>query len=592
MAGNDAISVTGSLNRQERSKRREGLYLGLIGQIVAFLKAQRSDSGPEFRKRVEWLMFLRLMVTSLLLGSTIFCQLRESPEVSAEITLPLYILIATTFLLSIIYSLYLAVVPDLWILSFVQVMVDLVYGTVLVHFTGGATSVFTVLYVFPILTSGILHPRRGALFIASVASLLFGLLINLEFYGVIPHSRWPWVIPWSETTSFYVLWVLVVNITSFFLVAMLSSSFSEQLRETKASLTLKERAFERLSDLHTSIVRSITSGIITTDENDRISFINSAGAGLLQKPRSELIGEPLKSIFPGVYDGRAAQHRSTESFLTVKEIAGEPVHFDITVNDLQGGDGASRGRLVIFEDVTKIRRMEERVKLNEKQAAFVRIAAGMAHEIRNPLAALRGATEMLSTGFAAQETDRRLLGIVIRESDRLNTLLGDFLAMVSSRKPDKLRVMMTDLVEETLGLFSTEPKVGKTVSLQTLIKVGVEVEGDPARLRQAVWNLFANALDATQDGGYIRVVLEPDPNAGHAVLTVQDSGPGIPIEVKDRMFEPFTTTKEKGTGLGLSIVMSIVRDHGGTIEAESTPGKGTVFTMRLPLASQEAGVPK
>lgn len=567
--------------------------MGFVGQIVAFLRAQSSAGGPEFRKRVEWLMFLRLIVTSLLLGSTIFCQLRESPEVASEVTLPLYILIATTFLLSIIYSLYLAVVPDLWILSFVQVMVDLVYGTVLVHFTGGATSVFTVLYVFPILTAGILHPRRAALFTASVASLLFGLLINLEFYGVIPHSSWPWVIPWSETTSFYVLWVLVVNITTFFLVALLSSSFSEQLRETKATLTLKERAFERLSDLHTSIVRSITSGIITTDENDRISFINSAGAALLQMPRSELIGEPLRMIFPGIYDGRAAHRRSTESFLTVKEIADEQIHFDITVNDLQASDGVSRGRLVIFEDVTKIRKMEDRVKLSEKQAAFVRIAAGMAHEIRNPLAALRGATEMLATSIAAADTDRRLLGIVIRESDRLNTLLGDFLAMVSSRKPDKLRVMMTDLVEETLGLCATDPRVGKTVSLETLIKVGVEVEGDPSRLKQAVWNLLANALDATRDGGSIRVVLEPDANSGQAVLTVQDSGPGIPVEVKDRMFEPFTTTKEKGTGLGLSIVMSIVRDHGGTIEAESNPGKGTVFTMRLPLAPSEVGgVPK
>ncbi len=190
--------------------------MGFIGQIIDFLRPQRSNGGPEFRKRVEWLMLLRLIVTSLLLGITIFFQLRESPEVAAEVTLPLYILIGAIFLLSIIYSLYLAVVPDLWILSFVQVMVDLVYGTVLIHFTGGATSVFTVLYVFPILTSGILHLRRGALFTASVASLMFGLLINLEFYDVIPHSSWPWVIPWSRTASFYILWVMIVNITSFF----------------------------------------------------------------------------------------------------------------------------------------------------------------------------------------------------------------------------------------------------------------------------------------------------------------------------------------------------------------------------------------
>jgi len=152
--------------------------------------------------------------------------------------------------------------------------------------------------------------------------------------------------------------------------------------------------------------------------------------------------------------------------------------------------------------------------------------------------------------------------------------------------------MMTDLVDETLGLLTTEPRVGKTVSLEPLIKRGVEVEGDPTRLKQALWNLLANALDATKDGGVIRVVLEPDAATRQAVLTVQDSGFGIPPEVRDRMFEPFTTTKEKGTGLGLAIVMSIVTDHGGTIDAESSPGRGTVFTMRLPLASPEVSTPK
>ncbi len=430
--------------------------MGFIGQIIDFLRPQRPSDGPEFRKRVEWLMLLRLIVTSLLLGTTIFFQLRESPEVAAEVTLPLYILIGALFFLSIIYSLYLAVVPDLWILSFVQVMVDLLYGTVLIHFTGGATSVFTVLYVFPILTAGILHLRRGALFTASAASLMFGLLINLEFYDVIPHSSWPWVIPWSRTASSYILWVMIVNITSFFLVAVLSSSFSEQLQRTKASLTLTEEAFERLSDLHTSIVRSITSGIITVDENDHITFINAAGAGLLRMSRSVLIGEPLKKIFPVIYNIMPGQAFRRESFRTVKDIGAEQVHFDITVNELQGSGGISMGRLVIFQDVTSLRKMEERVKLSEKQAAFVRMAAGMAHEIRNPLAALRGASEMLATSISAQNTEKRLLGIVIRESDRLNSLLGDFLTMVASRKPDKLRLMMTDLVEETLGLFSTE----------------------------------------------------------------------------------------------------------------------------------------
>jgi two-component system, NtrC family, sensor histidine kinase PilS len=557
--------------------------------ILDFIKPAGLNDGPEFRKRVEWLMLLRLVVTSLLLGATIFLQLRESPDVASDVTLPLYILIGATFLLSLIYTLYLLIVPDLWLLSFLQVMVDLVYATVLVHFTGGAVSVFTLLYIFPILTSGILHLRRVALITASAASILFGLLMNLQFYDVIPQSNWPWVVVWSRSTPFYMVWVLVVHITSFFLVAVLSSSFSEQLQRTKASLSLKEKDFANLSDLHTSIVRSIPSGIITTDEEDSITFVNAPGAALLRTEPVAIVGESLRSVFPVIGSDRSRQPIRRQSYRTVKDVGGEMIHVELSVSDLQRNDGAARGRLVIFQDVTQIRKMEERVKLSEKQAAFVRIAAGMAHDIRNPLAALRGATEMLTTTGSSQEVGDRLLSIVMRESDRLNSLLGDFLAMVGSRKADSQRVLFTDLVEDVVDLFSRDPRVGKDIMLETLINKGLEVEGDPARLKQAVWNILTNALEASPRGSVVRVVLESDSSSGYAVLRIQDSGSGIPPEVRDRIFEPFTTTKEGGTGLGLALALTVVRDHEGTIEADSSPGGGSLFTVRIPLASTEAG---
>jgi two-component system sensor histidine kinase PilS (NtrC family) len=272
---------------------------------------------------------------------------------------------------------------------------------------------------------------------------------------------------------------------------------------------------------------------------------------------------------------------------TVKKIAGEMRHLDLTVSELKGRNGMATGRLVVFDDVTRLRQMEERVNLSEKQAAFVRIAARMAHEIRNPLAAVRGATELLSQMTAGSPTEKRLLDIVIRESDRLNSLLGDFLQTVGAQHPNKVRVMLTDLVEETVALFAREPRVGQRVALETIINKGIEVVGDAARLRQAFWNLLANALEATPDSGTITVILEADPTLHQAELRVQDSGTGIPSEIRDRIFEPFTTTKEKGTGLGLSLVLSIVEAHDGTVEVQSEPGSQTVFTMRLPLAGPE-----
>jgi len=294
----------------------------------------------------------------------------------------------------------------------------------------------------------------------------------------------------------------------------------------------------------------------------------------------------LGQVFPVVENGFKRNGAKRSTYLTVKEINGDKRHLELTVSELEKENNVPSGRLVVFQDVTQIRKMEERVKLSEKQAAFVRIAAGMAHEIRNPLASLRGATELLSETSSRLGDQKKLLGIVIRESDRLNSLLGDFLLTVSNQQPKKARVMLTALVEETVDLFASEPRVRQGVSLETLIHKGVEVEGDSTRLKQALWNILANALDATPDGGLIRVVLESE--SGQAILKVEDTGRGIPPEIRDRIFEPFTTTKGRGTGLGLSLVLSIVETHYGTVEAESSSGTGSLFTIRLPLATPKA----
>ncbi len=560
-----------------------------LRSLVTLIRPKEQINGPEFRKRVEWLMLLRLMVTTLLLASTIFFQLRGAGDLFVEAAIPLYILIGTTFLLSLIYTFSLSLIPDLWGFSFFQVMVDVLYTTVLIHFTGGASSVFTLLYIFPIITSGILHLRAGALVTASASTLLFGLLINLQFYGVIPPSNWPWISPWSKDTSYYLLWVLIVHFTFFYLVAFLSSTLAEQLQRTKTTLNLKEIDYEKLSELHTNIVRSIPSGIITTDETDKITFVNQSGATLLGTSPLELVDMPLGSIFPAIHAGIPISSVRKESFFIVKDLKGDKKHLEVMVSDLKGRDLVPTGRLVVFQDVTHLRKMEERAKASERLAAFVRIAARMAHEIRNPLAAIRGASELLSRNPSALDSDKRLLEIVIRESDRLNKLLGDFMLTVSAQRSGKTRVMFSKLIEEVIDLFSRENRIKNGVYLETLINKGVEVEGDPVKLKQVVWNLLSNAVEASPEEGAIRVVLESLPDSGYATLKVQDSGAGIPPEMRDRIFEPFTTTKERGSGLGLSLVLSVVESHSGTVECDSMPGAGTVFTVRLPLAAAMTG---
>ncbi len=556
--------------------------------LVDLVLPEDSSIGPDYRRRVEWLVLLRLVVTSLLLGATIFFQLSQTGAYLTYPTVALYVLIGATFLLSLLYAVYLPLIPNLWGFAFAQLVVDVFYYTALIYFTGGAASVFALIYIFPIVASGFLHFRRGALLIASLAAILFGLLITLEFHGIIPAGEWPLGASTASLTPGYILWVMAVHFTAFYLSAFVASSVAEQLQKTETRLELKETDLALLSELHSSIVRSIPSGIVTTDESDRITFVNSAGARLLGASTEELINAPLREVLPGVRELSTAGARAGDTYGTAKEIRGEKAYLELSVSNLKGEDGGPSGRLVIFQDVTHLRRMEERVKVSERKAALVRVAAGMAHEIRNPLGALRGAAELLSQYPGEIRDSQKLLDIVVRESDRLNSLLSDFLVTVNPDRGRKALVMLDDIVEETCDLFSREPRALDRITFEIFISKRVEVEGDPTRLKQAVWNLLANALEAVPDKGTVTVTLVSDEDSGMAILNIRDTGTGISSDIRDRIFDPFATTKNGGTGLGLPIVLSIVEGHKGTIEIGGVPGDGTSVEVRLPLAGSSA----
>lgn len=533
-------------------------------------------------------MLWRLVLTSLLLGATIFFQLSGGESFFVGSVIPLYVLIGATFLLSLMYAVCLPLIPNLRGFSFFQVMVDVAYYTVLVYFTGGVSSAFSPIYIFPIIASGILHYRSGALTTASVASVLFGLVLVLNLHNIIPKSEWPWGVSWASQSPGYVLWVMAVHFTVFFLVAFLASSLTEQLQTTKVSLKLKETDFRKLSELHSSIVRSIPSGILTTDESDRITFINEAGTRILGSSLRSLASVPITDVLPIISDLPSESAVRTGTFGTVQETNGDKVQLELTVSDLRDQGGVPSGRLVIFQDVTRLKKMEERVKTSERQMALARIAAGMAHEIRNPLSALRGATELLSQFPPGTVDYKKLLGIILRESDRLNSLLGNFLITVIPRSKGHARVMLDTIVEQTIELFSREPEIGGRITVETLVDRGVEVEGDPPRLKQVLWNLLSNAAEASLEGGVIQVRLRAD-KAGHqAILTVQDFGTGFPPDIKDRIFEPLVSSKDGRAGMGLPVVLSIVEAHEGVIEVDSNPTTGTVFTVRLPMDSGDS----
>lgn len=559
-------------------------------ELIPLQPDMAGDAGgsTDVRRRVQWLILVRLVGTFLLLLVTIGLHLKEHQAIFGEAIVPLYVLIGAIFLLTVIYSLAVSMVPNLWLFCYFQIIVDVVYFTVLVYFTGGTSSAFTMIYVFPIISSGILLYRRDALLVASAAGVLFGLLVVLQFYRFLPQTDWPWTSPLATEAPGYALWVTVVHLILFFLTAVASAYVAEQLRRTKASLTLKEMDYRELSELHAGIVRSISSGILTTDEHDRVTFVNRAGMQLLGSESRRLTGMPLSALFPEIQDAVDITSERRQGFSTTRRGENESSFFELTVTDLKSQDGVPRGRLVVFQDVSDIKRMEERVKQSERQAAFVRIAARMAHEIRNPLAALRGAAELLTYSASGEDSDKRLSRIIIREADRLNSLLGDFLLTVSPPKHKSVRLLLNDLVKETVDLFIQGQGRDDNILIETTLAKGVEIEGDPSTLKQAIWNLLVNAKEAISGDGKIRIVLSSDKQKRLARLEIQDSGSGITTEIRDKIFEHFTTTKERGSGLGLPIVHTIIQAHDGAIDFETHSVNGTKFIVTLPIADEAA----
>lgn len=539
-----------------------------------------TEENKDMRRDVEWLILLRLFITFFILAITIFFYHRENRSLELHPAIPLFVLLGAVFALSLLYALLLDRIVDLSRFSFTQLCVDTAYSTVLVQFTGGASSSFTPLYVLPILAAGILHLRRGAFLIGSMSSVLLGTLITLQFYDFIPESSWPWASLWRNQDPSYVLWVLVIHFALFFAVALLAGTVSQELRNTRISLTLREIEYERLSDLHMNIVESIPSGIITSDESGSVTFVNEVGARLLMVESSSLLGRPMTFVFGGLKDVDTGTGEIRALNVAVEGDSGQEREIDVSFGRLWDRNETPLGWLAIFQDVTELRRMERLAKQSERQAAFVRIASGMAHEIRNPLASLRGAAELLTRPVAEPAHRQKLLAIIIREADRLNALLSDFILTVNGRHATISRLSLTQLLTDVLSEFEKSHCEPHGIRLLMDNTESIDINGQPDRLKQALSNILINSAEASQKGADMRVALYRD--GGEVVISIEDRGSGVPPEIKDSIFEPFYTTKSYGTGLGLPMALSIVEAHGGSIELLDNKPQGTVCLIRLP----------
>src|SRR6266568_497723 len=522
------------------------------------------------RNWLLWLVRVRIFILTLLLAIELaVAQFSPAP-------LPMRLFISTILLwysLSLFYVLLLSFWREHQMQASLQVVTDLILVSLVVHETGGWDSSLNFLYPLVIIVASVLLPRVWAHLVAALAFILYGTVLELNYYGLVP--SYCTTHPGTKTLQA----IIFVNLFAFLAVAYLAGLLTAKLRQVGVQLKDTSGALESLQALHENIIHSISSGLITTGLDGRITLVNAAAQRLLERSPSELLGAPVHQLLLDPLP-------TIESRQTHGEVRFDaPMKFRKTLRvraaSLTVPDRGELGYVYVLDDLTEIRRLEREVRMQDKLAAVGRLAAAIAHEIRNPLTSIAGSVSMLSGVPEMNEDHRRLLDIVTRESQRLNSIITDFLAYSRTKQYHFDRVDLIQSVEDTLTLMDhrmTAEKTGITIDRRFAVRQAWAI-ADGDKLKQVFWNLCENAVRAMKNGGRLTAAVESLGDDWQ--VSFIDTGSGMTPQQIEKIFEPFQSDFEGGTGLGLAIVYQIVQAHEGKVWARSNPGQGTTFVLRL-----------
>jgi two-component system sensor histidine kinase PilS (NtrC family) len=517
--------------------------------------------ASDLRRRTQRLLALRTLVVTFVLGLSVW--LLATQDRPARVTMWLQsAIIAAQYVATVVFALLLrrGVRPSR--VARPMLASDVVLASALVITTGGAQSPYTFLYALTIVAAGALSFRRGAV-VTTIAALGAMLVVSLLAWTHALPDFATQVRPW-EQSGVELVRTLGINSAALIGVGALAFIFGDQLERGAETLATTRRAAAELLTLHQDIVRSLSSGLITVTPNGAIITANESAMEILGG--GELAGTPIESVLPGV--SVLAERRAD---LTVGAKS-----FGVTVSPLRDARDQVVGRVINFQDLTELRRLEQHARRAERLATVGQLAAGVAHEIRNPLASISGSIELLRQSPQASDDDRTLMAIVHREVQRLNMLLGELLDYANPRPKQAVELDVATLVDEIAQVARADSGF-TNVALTVELERPCRVHADPSKLRQVLWNLVRNAGEA--GARHVRVEVRRG-----ATIAIIDDGGGMAKDVLARMFDPFFTTKPKGTGLGLAICFAIVAEHGGRIDVETEVGKGTKVVVTLPAS--------
>ncbi|MGE0863044.1 MAG: nitrogen regulation protein NR(II) [Vicinamibacterales bacterium] len=549
------------------------------------------------RQRLAAHIAVRLVVATVLLGSALVVQLRDPGAWAIN---PFFFLIGLTYAISLLFIGSLRFVERWPWLTDVHFAIDAVIISAAIMLSGGVESLFAILYMLPIVAAASVQFRRGGLQLAALSSILFIGLVLVQYLSASDNLDVPFSLPVAVLPPVNVAqYTVALNTFGFFAVALLSGSLAERARKGEAQL---EQATEEIADLQAFnqyVLDNLLSGLATADAGNRLVTFNRSAMLITGRSGPLPIGETagavlqLPEAFAATISQDLARVRSKRTDFQFRRPDGQVIDLGVSVAALPLPDG-TRGYLYTFQDVTEVKRFEQSARLQQRLAAVGEMAAGIAHEIRNPLASMSGSMQMLKHELPLSADQAQLMDIVLRESERLNQTIKSFLAYA---RPQRFQVQQLDLralVQETAMLLrnSTEVEDRHTIEVR-LPDQPVLIDADEGQVRQIIWNLATNGLRAMPDSGTLTLSVAEEQAGGvrTSVLLIEDEGVGIAPEDRDAIFQPFRGSFGKGTGLGLAIVHRIVSDYGGQIDVRARPGRGTAFRVAFPAARPAAGRP-
>lgn len=545
---------------------------------------QKSRTGEEpgsalsQAKVLRMMMILRVIIVTALLGSALYVQIFFGLTSDS-----LYFIIGITYLLTVFYSVLAIPFHSSRLFAFIQLLMDVVLASLLVLVTGAVDSAFVILYYVLVVSAAVTLGRFYSFSLATVAGILFislGLAANSGLFDL------SFLYPYSRPALNSLLYYLAVHVFALQLLAALSGYLAGMLQHTAARLRQRTADLESLRVLYENIVRSISGGIITTELEGKIIFINPAARELLQTPDYEVIGRNIRELLHYIPNGPdpILSEEGWSREMTLLQGGGQQISVGVSRTLLTGTDSGQVGKLYVIQDLREIKALQAQLRMKDKMATAGEMGAAIAHEIRNPLGAISGSAQMIRKAPDLPDDQRFLMDIIVRESQRLSKILNDFLTFARQPEYSPADVDLLNVARETVALLGNSQEVTAAHQIE-LTANGLEslvARVDSNMVRQMIYNLAANGVKAMAGGGKLIIALWRE--GAYALLEVKDSGIGISADRLERLFQPFFSYTPGGIGLGMAIVYRIVQEHGGSIMVKSLPGKGTSITVALPLS--------